>query len=189
VVAAVASGAASRRRAWGKKAVVKHLYFLRHAKSDWGTGFSSDHERPLARRGIEAAALVGRFLTVLDQAPEAVVSSSAVRARTTAELAREAGGWSAGVESTPDLYESTPADLLAIIRRQDDVVSRLLLVGHQPTWSETIGLFVGEAEVKLVTAALARVDLGVESWADASFGRGVLCWLVTPKLLGSCAEI
>jgi phosphohistidine phosphatase len=168
---------------------VRHLYFLRHAKSDWGTDFSSDHERPLARRGVEAAGRVGRFLTSLQQRPEVVLSSSAVRARTTAELARDAGGWTAEIDSTPDLYEATPPDLLAIIRRQDDAISRLLLVGHQPTWSEAIGLFVGEAEVKLVTAALARVDLGVESWADASFGRGVLCWLVTPKLLASCAEL
>jgi hypothetical protein len=35
----------------------------------------------------------------------------------------------------------------------------------------------------MVTATLARIDFGVDRWAEVDFGRGLLCWLVTPKLL------
>lgn len=167
---------------------MKHLYFLRHAKSDWSAGFSSDHERPLAPRGEHAASEIGRFLTAIDQEPESVIASTAARARSTAELAKEAGGWKTEIETSRDFYEAVPGTLLLTIRRQPDEISRLLLVGHQPTWSEAVGLFVGGAEVKMVTAALARVDLGIERWEDAAFGRGVMCWLVTPKLLARESE-
>ena len=164
---------------------MKHLYLLRHAKSDWHAGSSSDHERPLNGRGVEAAAAVGRFLTSLGQQPDLVVSSSAVRARSTAELAKVAGRWEAEIQIAPELYGAVPTDLLTILRQQPDSISRLLLVGHQPTWSQAVGRFVGNADVKMVPAALARIDLGSETWADAEFGSGVLSWLVTPKLLAA----
>lgn len=162
---------------------MKSIYFLRHGKSAWDTDAASDHERPLAQRGVAAAATIGRFLAAVDQVPDAIVTSSALRARSTVELASEAGGWDVQIEVEPELYGANPDRLLREVRRQPQGVARLLLVGHQPTWSETVGLFVGQAEVKMVTAALARVDLWSELWTEAEFGRGVLNWLVTPKLL------
>lgn len=164
---------------------MKQVYLLRHAKSDWEAGFASDHERPLAARGETAARSVGRFLAALGKVPDAVVSSSAVRARTTAELAKEAGGWDVTVETTPDFYQAGPEVLLARVQSTPDDVERLLFVGHEPTWSETVGLFVGQADIKMVTAALARVDLLVEHWGDTRFGSGTLGWLVTPKVLAA----
>ncbi|MBT8491976.1 MAG: histidine phosphatase family protein [Deltaproteobacteria bacterium] len=162
---------------------MKRIYFLRHAKSAWDSDAASDHERPLAPRGVAAAGTIGRFLAAVGQVPDAIVTSSALRARSTVELASEAGGWDVEVQIGPDLYGASPDRLLHEVRRQPQGASRLLLVGHQPTWSETVGLFVGQAEVKMVTAALARVDLWSEQWTDADFGRGVLAWLVTPKVL------
>ena len=40
---------------------MKTLYLLRHGKSDWKAPYGRDHDRPLVRRGVEAAALVGDF--------------------------------------------------------------------------------------------------------------------------------
>ena len=164
---------------------MKQLLLLRHGKSDWDSGFSSDHERPLAPRGQRAAQRVGRFLTALEKAPDSIVSSSAVRALSTARLAKEAGGWASEIEVTPDFYQAVPAILLDRVRRTDDRFERLLLVGHEPTWSETVGLLVGRAEVKMVTASLARVDFPLDRWADVRFGSGLLGWLVTPKVLAA----
>jgi phosphohistidine phosphatase len=164
---------------------MKHLYLLRHAKSDWGSGFSSDHERPLAPRGEEAARSVGRFLAALGRVPDEVVSSTAVRARTTAELAKEEGRWEAEIETTEEFYGAHPADLLTRVQGSSDSADWLLIVGHEPTWSETVGLLIGRADIRMVTAALARVDFSVESWQNVEFGGGELVWLVTPKLLAA----
>lgn len=164
---------------------MRQVYLLRHGKSDWDSGFSSDHERPLARRGEQAARSVGRLLTALGKTPDCVISSSAVRALTTATLAKEAGNWEVDIEIAPDFYQAAPGALLSRVQGTADDVERLLLVGHEPTWSHTVGLLIGQAEVKMVTAALARVDLRIEKWQDTHFGSGTLGWLVTPKLLAA----
>ena len=168
---------------------MRELYLLRHGKSDWNASFAADHERPLAARGEQAAGAAGRFLTELGRAPDGVLASSALRALETARLAKEAGGWDVEIQVEPGFYQAVPSDLLGKVQGTSDDVARLLLVGHEPTWSDTVGLLIGEANVEMVTAALARVDLPVERWQDARFGLGVLGWLVTPKLLAAAREV
>jgi phosphohistidine phosphatase len=162
---------------------MKSVYLLRHAKSDWSSDYSTDHERPLSRRGRRAAATVGRFLAALDQAPQAVVTSTAVRARTTVELAASAGGWHCPVRQEGELYGGSTEQVLAAIRTAPAEADRLIVAGHEPTWSTAVERLAGGGSVKMVTAALARIDLPVESWDEAGFGIGTLTWLVTPKLL------
>ena len=65
----------------------KKLILFRHAKSDWTSGAASDHARPLARRGMEAARVMGKFLMSAGEVPEQILCSSAVRA--VAIVARE----------------------------------------------------------------------------------------------------
>ena len=72
---------------------MKRIFLLRHGKSDWNAPYSTDHERPLKGRGVRAARTIGRFLAETDEEPDVIVSSSAVRALSTAELAAEAGSW------------------------------------------------------------------------------------------------
>jgi len=54
---------------------VKTILLLRHGKSDWDVDYGGDHERPLNERGRSAAALVGRYLSSLEQVPDLVVTS------------------------------------------------------------------------------------------------------------------
>jgi len=162
---------------------MKSLYLLRHAKSDWSTDYSSDHQRPLAKRGRRAAATIGRFLSDVEQKPDAIVTSTAVRARTTVELAAEAGGWACTVRPEPDLYGASMAELMVAIRAAPVDAKRLLLAGHEPTFSGAVAHLIGGGTVRMVTAALARIDLPVEHWEQSDLGIGTLIWLVTPKLL------
>lgn len=162
---------------------MKQLLFLRHGKSDWGTELGSDHERLLNDRGERAARQVGHFLTCAELVPDRVVTSSAVRARRTAELAMRAGEWVCPLEVTHELYEATPEAVLGVIRRQDDAVERLLLVGHEPTWSELASRLAGGGRLKMVTAALVCLELGVRAWEELKLGDGVLLWMLPPRLL------
>ncbi|GIV60715.1 MAG: phosphohistidine phosphatase [Rhodothermaceae bacterium] len=163
---------------------MKTLLFFRHGKSDWEAAYDHDHERPLAKRGRKAARRMGRFLAGIEQYPDAVITSSAVRARTTLELAAKAGAWPAcPVRVTRALYEAAPDDLLREVRQETDDTGRLMLVGHEPAWSQTISAFIGGGTLRFPTAALARIDLNVAHWADAAFGQGTLIWLVIPKAL------
>ena len=159
----------------------KRLLLFRHAKSDWHTGITDDHERPLTKRGSEAARVMGRVLAAADQLPDFVVTSFAVRARTTVELAHEAGGWTCPVEISDALYDTDAASVLEIIRELPDTANNVLLAGHEPTWSELASRLIGGGALRFPTAALARLDLDVARWRDATFGSGVLVWLLQSK--------
>lgn len=162
---------------------MKRILLLRHGKSDWSAAFDRDHERPLAERGRRAAATIGRFLTAIGAAPEAVITSTAVRARTTVELAAEAGGWSCPVIESGRLYESSPETVLAVLREAPAAAANALLAGHEPVWSATAGRLIGGASLKMVTAAVACIDVPASSWEEVGFGDGTLLWLVNPKPL------
>jgi phosphohistidine phosphatase len=163
---------------------MKRIYLFRHAKSDWDAEYETDHDRPLKKRGRAAAADMGRFLTAIDQAPELVVSSSAIRARDTVELAMGAGAWECPVEITRDLYAASPSSVVHLVQTFTGSHDRLLLVGHEPTWSELASLLIGGGHLKLPTAAVARIDFDVDGWAEVDAHAGTLAWVMTPKLLG-----
>jgi phosphohistidine phosphatase len=152
---------------------------MRHAKSDWDADYGSDHDRPLNRRGVESAQLMGRVLADQGLAPDLVISSTAVRARTTAELAMAAGDWRADLLLDRALYDEGPKGVLAAGARAPDL-PRLMLVGHQPTWSMLVAALTGEsAEMK--TATVAVVDVDLEDWSDLAGAAGTLNRILQPK--------
>lgn len=162
---------------------MKTLTLLRHAKSDWGSGVASDHERPINRRGRSSATAVGQFLRRADRVPDAVLTSTAVRARTTAERAADAGDWSCPIIGTSELYDSDPNTVLDILQQQDDAYQHLLLAGHEPTWSQMASQLIGGGNLEVVTATLVHIELPIGHWSQAMWGRGRLLWMLPPRLL------
>jgi len=161
----------------------RSLYILRHAKAEPLAAEGGDHERVLARRGEKDAALVGRALSALDEAPELVLCSSAARARQTAELAKAEGDWRAPLALERGLFDATAETMLARLRALDAGVKRVLLVGHQPSLAQLIALLCG-GEPDFPTAALARVDVA-GTWSEVAAHGGRLAWLLTPEVVAA----
>ena len=74
----------------------KELILVRHAKSSWGDVDLDDHDRPLNRRGECNAPEMGVRLAGTGVRPQAMFTSTAVRAATTAEIFAEAFGFPPG---------------------------------------------------------------------------------------------
>lgn len=161
---------------------MKTLLFLRHGKSDWDADFDHDHDRPIAKRGRKAADQMGRLLADVRQRPDSIITSSALRARQTLERAIAAGEWTAPVRVTEALYGAYSGDVLREIQAEPDATERLLLVGHEPTWSSSISRFIGGGDIAFPTAAMARIDFNITRWREADFKKGQLIWLIPPKL-------
>jgi phosphohistidine phosphatase len=155
---------------------------MRHAKSDWCADFENDHERPLAPRGIEAAKLMGRFVADSGSEPALVLTSTALRARQTVELAAEAGGWASSIRTTAVFYGGDPEEVVRAIIDADPP-DRLLVAGHEPTWSSLVSLLIGGGAIRMPTAAVACLRFPEARWQDLLSIRGQLHWLVTPSLL------
>lgn len=163
----------------------KTLILFRHGKSDWEASFNRDHDRPVAERGRRAAQTMGRWLAIAHRVPDLAITSSAVRAKTTLDLAMTAGQWACATQVTSDLYEATVAGVLGVVQQQPDTYQSLMLVGHEPTWSDTLGTLIGGGAVRMPTATMACLSFEVEHWAQVGQGRGTLLWLMPPKLLTS----
>jgi len=159
------------------------LLIIRHAKSDWDSSTGDDHGRSLAPRGVKAAAAVGRFVTEAVGAPQLVLSSSAVRARTTAELAAEAGRWRCEIDTTDSLYGAAPEDVIERVGRVPDKIERVVVAGHEPGCSRTVSRLVGGGRLRFPTAAVACMGFDSASWSRAMASGGQLLWMITPRLL------
>lgn len=159
------------------------LIFFRHAKSNWDADYGDDDRlRPLSARGRTAARIMGRFLATARQLPDLAVTSPAVRAQQTLELAMNAGDWRCPVLVRPSLYGDRAA-LLDEVRRVGSEIRTLVVVGHEPACSDAVR-FLSGAEVRFPTAGMLRLDLQIGSWSDVDAGAGRIEWLVTPRLVG-----
>lgn len=160
---------------------MKILLFFRHGKSDWGADYTHDHDRPLAQRGRKAARDMGLWLATTYSLPDSILCSSATRTRQTLRRAAAAGSWKASSRFTSQLYGATLDDLLALLRQEPDATKILMLIGHEPTCSLAIQTLTGQVVARFPTAAMARIDLPILSWRDASLQGGTLKWIQTPK--------
>lgn len=162
---------------------MKTILLLRHGKSDWDADYDGDHARPLAQRGQKGARKMGRFVTTARVVPDRAITSSAVRARETLATAAESGGWTGPARVTDALYEADPEEVLREIQAEPEDADTVIVVGHEPTWGRLVSLLIGGGRVQMKTAALAQVEVEVETWADVRPGRGSLALLLPPNAL------
>jgi len=177
------------------------LVLFRHAKSAWPD--VADHDRPLARRGIRAAPVMGRWLREAGFLPGQVLCSTARRAQETWQFAQ------VGLAATPPvtfdarIYEAAATDLLAVIREVPPATGTLLLIGHNPA-IENLALLLATApggaagpapggaapgdleqmRSKFPTGAIAVLEFH-GTWPGLAPGGARLTAFVTPRDLGS----
>lgn len=152
---------------------------MRHAKSDWSAEYDRDHDRPLNERGLRSALLMGRLLRALDLTPDLVLTSTAVRGRDTARLAAEAGGWGAPIVEESGFYGGSPDSVLEIASRTEKA-DRLMLIGHEPVWSE-LARRLSSRKVEMKTATVAVIETPIRDWADLPRAKGVMVALHHPR--------
>ncbi len=157
---------------------VVELYLLRHAHAGDAAGWSgADDERPLTPKGERQSQRLGSFLGGGGLRLDAVATSPKVRAVRTAEIV--AGHL--GVQPTSDERLGRALDLVTIEAVLFDLGEprRVMLVGHDPDFTELVSTLTGAHEVPMKKGALARVDAA----RPLEPGGGVLRWLIPPDLL------
>lgn len=168
----------------------KHLYVLRHAKSSWAEEGVPDHDRPLAPRGEEALARLRRYVAGRDLSPGLVLCSSARRTVLTCNGILPALPADTTVEVEQDLYGASGPRLLARLRRLDDDVPSVLVIGHNPGMQSLASMLTGAGDAGLrgrlatafPTGALATLAFS-GSWADLAPGSATLEAFVVPREL------
>ncbi|MFO7623610.1 MAG: histidine phosphatase family protein [Anaerolineales bacterium] len=158
---------------------MKTLLVLRHAKSSWREAELADHDRPLNKRGKHDAPRMGELMREEGLLPDLILTSSARRALTTAELVAEASGYDGEIQVSRDLYAAGPEEFIDALSALPDELETVMVVGHNPGLEELVEALTEEASA-MPTAALAQVELEIERWVDLQEeggGRLVNLWL------------
>ncbi len=140
------------------------LALVRHAKSDWGDPGLDDHDRPLNDRGVRDAPRMARRLAESGFVPEVILSSTALRARTTADVFGAELG--VAVSLDPDLYGAPAGTLLEAAATAG--ASSVIVVAHDPGMSVLAGRLSGDAIAHMPTCAVATFTWAQDDWAVAT---------------------
>jgi phosphohistidine phosphatase len=140
----------------------------------------ADFERPLKRRGREAAEAMGRFLASKKVDLSVLISSPSMRTRQTVEIVLRHA--KLGVEPQFDqrIYEASLSTLVQLVSEIPDDQKTAMLVGHNPGMEELLAFLTRQSR-HMPTCALARISMDSAGWKEVGRSSGSLEWFVTPK--------
>jgi phosphohistidine phosphatase len=167
------------------------LAIMRHAKSDWDQPGLADFDRPLNKRGREAAERVGRELRNRRVRFDRLIASPAVRVRETLERLEHGYGKELEVDFEPRVYEASLATLFDLVRAVPASIHAPLLIGHNPTLHQLVLALTSPDDSGLrekltenfPTAALALISFPAGRWDEVSQASGTVLELILPREL------
>lgn len=165
----------------------RQLLLFRHANAEWDGNIAGDHARKLSKRGEADARLMGKALAQSGHIPQFIFASSATRAQTTAKLADKAGNWNCPIKVTDQLYNIEPDDVFEVIKQIAPFHQRVMLVGHEPTWSSLVNKFTESNAIHMATGSIACISFDTDVWNEVYYGLGSLDWLIQPSLFKNSA--
>jgi phosphohistidine phosphatase len=157
---------------------MKKLLLIRHAKAEKETS-GKDFDRPLKYIGIQDAAFMAERLKDNKIIPEYIVTSPALRTKTTAEIFADQFLLP---DPTPDkgIYEASEKALLRIINGLPNQYNFIALVGHNPGIAYILHNLTGQVR-DVHTSTVAVVEFDTDDWAAVSAGTGKLNYYSSPK--------
>ncbi|MCT9820674.1 histidine phosphatase family protein [Microbacterium sp. W1N] len=144
------------------------LILIRHAKSDWGDARLDDHDRPLNDRGLRDAPVLAQRLAATGVRPGVLLSSTALRARTTAEF------FGAALGLTPQLRDElygAPARTLraaAAAAGTQAGAEGVVVVAHDPGMTVLADDLSGGGIGHMTTCAVATFRWDTDDWEVAA---------------------
>jgi len=160
---------------------MKTIYFIRHAKSSWDFS-GNDHDRPLNSRGFVDADLIGKALAEKNISFDAIYSSSANRAETTARIITENLGVPLNtIIFKKELYNFDANEVLKEIYKFSDVFNTVIVFGHNIAFTSLVNKLGSEVVINLPTSGVVSISFDVEKWTQITKGTTNLC--LFPKKL------
>lgn len=140
------------------------LIVMRHGQAEAGRAGVPDRERELTEVGREKARRVGEELARQGFTPQRALVSSATRTRQTFAQVRDSiDGIS---EKYVDaLYGAGPEGVFDLLASVDDTVESVMLVGHNPTFSE-VASYLGRSMFSLHPGDTVVFESDHATWAE-----------------------
>ena len=160
----------------------KELLLVRHAKSSWDDPYLDDHDRPLNERGLRNAPEMGKRLQGSGIRPDVWISSTALRAITTAEIISEEIGFPKDkIQRSRDLYHASATELQKFIAGLDDAIGSVILFGHNPGMTSLVANLYGLPIDNLPTSGVVHLQFREADWKAASSALPARAYFDFPK--------
>jgi phosphohistidine phosphatase len=144
---------------------VKDVCFVRHAKSSWDHPGLDDFERPLEARGLHDAPMMARKMRELSLVPDYIITSGAMRARSTAEFfQKEFDIPSNSFVVNNDLYEASAESVYEVLRTAPDSARFVYLFGHNPTFTWVANSISGVRIDEVPTCGIVHAQAVLTTW-------------------------
>lgn len=161
---------------------MKTIYFIRHGKSSW-EHLVSDIDRPLNKRGINDAHHIGTKLLEKKVAFDAIYSSTANRAKSTATIVTsQLGIDSKQILLRDSLYNFESDEIVSFIKEIPNDQKNVLIFGHNPAFTSVINTYGSIQFDNLPTCGVVAIEFDIEKWQ--SLNNGTTKFYLIPKLLG-----
>ena len=146
---------------------MKKLYIIRHAKSSWKDLAADDFDRPLNKRGEKDAPFMGKILKKKGVKPDIIISSPALRAKTTAEVIAQEIGFKKPILYIEKIYEAEVEDLYDVVRDIDEKYKTVFIIGHNPGLNMFVESLVGFHE-NIPTCGIIELEIDCKNNKDIS---------------------
>lgn len=162
----------------------RYLYLLRHAESAEKQFGQQDKDRELTQRGVREALLIGSHLYKESVSFDAVYSSKATRASTTAGIVADAMKLDNDkIQVDEALYDASTRTFFEFVTQLDNDLQHVLCVAHNPVISYLAESLTKEEIGDMATAGLVSIKFPVDQWKLIEPGTGELEGYVKPEML------
>ena len=153
---------------------MKKLILVRHAKSSWEHDVI-DHQRPLKTRGFNDASIVSKSLKTTPQLIDLVISSDAVRAKTTAEIfVSNLNIEEDIVQFNHDLYDFSGENLIQVIKTCNNTISNLMIFGHNNALTVFVNTFGSKHIDNVPTSGVVIIEFDIKKWSALKPGKTLI---------------
>lgn len=160
---------------------MKTLIIVRHAKSSWKFDDLDDLFRPLKGKGYNDCVAMGERLRARKVHADRIITSPAVRAYSTALILSQPLRYDpAGIIIEPDLYETSTGEILDVIAKTPQEVQTLMLVGHDPSFTDLFRAVTGQPLEKLPTSGVVSITFEVSDWNSVTKQVGNVAFFIKP---------
>jgi phosphohistidine phosphatase len=158
------------------------LTLIRHAKSSWDNPALSDFDRPLNKRGMKNAPLLGKIISKRGLVFDRIVASPAQRAITTARLiAGKLDFPEQDIQQREELYDASVDQLLGCVHSLDSQYISIALVAHNPGLTALCNHLSGESIDNMPTCAVAVIEFDLDDWQAVNQDMGKLVLYEYPR--------
>lgn len=163
---------------------MKTVVLVRHGKASHDELSMPDIQRQLTNEGRKRTRRIAHYLAGKKISVEKIITSPAVRAFETAKiLACELEIDPASFIIEKSVYEAHPDDIFDILFALPDEISKVMIVGHNPSLEVFAHRFMEAPVEALPTTGVVSLKFVTEKWTDIALSKVLLDFVIFPSMI------